>query len=162
MGILTGAENIEKAVGYVPVVTSEEAFQAFELFSINLIGRAYSCLKISQHNQFNYSEPQISAMLYKALDGIISKEELLCSVTWEYSEVTNPLLNGTQKHQAVKKFDLAVANWDVKNRVQYGVEAKVLVENDYDKRNADALVRDNISDAGMGKYINGIYKGRGV
>ncbi|MBN1186824.1 MAG: hypothetical protein JXB49_31390 [Bacteroidales bacterium] len=158
MGILSGSENIIKAVGYVSPIQPEDAIKSFEVLVFNLMGEAYNYIRIPNKQVTKIDEPQISISMYEAIDSIISKKGLWCGVSWEYPEVTESV---EKNAKTAKRFDIHFENWDTKNRIKYGIEAKILVENDTGSRKASQLVKEYISDAGMGKYINGIYKGRG-
>lgn len=48
--------------------------------------------------------------------------------------------------------------WNKNNKQRkFGVEAKLLAEFNWNTRNANNLSKEYVEDAGMGKYINGIY-----
>jgi len=159
MGILTGRENIIKAVGYVPPVLPENVIKSFEIFILNLIGEASIYIKTPDATAItDIDEPQISLSLHATLNNLVSKKELQCGVSWEHFEVTDKVEKNVK---TARRFDIFFENWDVKNRMNYGVEAKILIENNSKKRTAVKLVEKYVSEAGMGKYINGIYKGRG-
>ena len=129
--------------------------------SLNLITEAYTDLKSAQAFSVSPDEVKISIALVTVLKNIIEKEYLPCSVIWEFYELTDEIIAGKVKHTKAKKYDFYFENWNVETRIGLGIEAKLLSENNCKGKNAGTLIKEYVSDKGMGKYINHIYKKRG-
>lgn len=161
MGFLRGHANIAKKVNFLPGFSSEEAFETFQIKIFDLINDAYNAIKTTEPFNENPDEPSISASLFCALKLIAKREIFPVTVVPEYHELTNNIYSGTERPNTAKRYDIYFENWNSKNPIEFGVEAKLLIENDFKGRAATSLIREYVSDAGMGKYINGIYKKRG-
>ncbi|MCW3103443.1 MAG: hypothetical protein JWO09_1883 [Bacteroidetes bacterium] len=162
MGVLKGYDNITKAAGHVPALSSKEAVDAFQILVFDLINEAYKTIKTPTPFTEMPSEPLISVSLYDALKIIVDRDSIPCSFSPELPEFTKDIREGRKPANTAKKYDLVFENWNSDARVEFGVEAKLLVENDIQKRVANALIREYVSDAGMGKYINKLYNKRGI
>lgn len=158
MGYLKGYENIARAVKHNPELPSEEAIEAFQIEVFNLISEAYQIIKTPSKITEKPDETQISISLFAAL-------KVLCSngswVNCEHHEFTEEIFEGSKKSISAKRFDLYFGNWNTPKRIEYGIEAKLLVENDYLGLKSKFLVEEYVSERGMNKYITGIYKQRG-
>ena len=158
MGYLKGYESIALAAGYIPDLPSEEAIESFQVEVFNLISQAYTIIKTSEKIYEKPDETQISLSLFKAL-------EILCNngswVHCEHHEFTEEIISGRKKSISAKRFDIYFGNWNSPKRIEYGIEAKLLIENDFMGKKAKFLVDEYIGDAGMNKYISGIYKNKG-
>lgn len=158
MGYLKGYENIALAAGYIPELPSEEAIAAFQIEVFNLIVDAYQIIKTPDKIYGKPDETQISISLFEAL-------KMLCTnnswVNCEQHEFTDDIIAGRKKSISAKRFDIYFGNWNTPKRVEYGVEAKLLIENDFRGKKAKFLINEYIGDAGMNKYISGIYKSMG-
>lgn len=158
MGYLKGYENIALAARYIPELPSEEAVQSFQIQVFNLISDAYKIIKTPEKISEKPDETQISISLFAAL-------KMLCSnsswVSCEHHEFTDDIIAGRKKSISAKRFDIYFGNWSTPKRIEYGVEAKLLIENDFMGRKSKFLIDEYIGEAGMNKYISGIYKNMG-
>ena len=158
MGYLKGYENIALAVGHTIELPSKEAIEAFQSEVFNLVSEAYKIIKIPDKISEKPDETQISLSLFQAL-------KMLCSnSTWancEHHEFTDAIIAGKEKSISAKRFDIYFGNWSTPKRVEYGIEAKLLVENDFMGKKSNFLIEEYIGNAGMNKYISGIYKNMG-
>lgn len=158
MGYLKGYENIALAAGYIPEFPSEEAVESFQIEVFNLIYEAYKVIKTPDKTYETPDETQISISLFEAL-------KMLCSnsswVNCEHHEFTDDIIAGKKKPIFAKRFDIYFGNWSTPKRIEYGVEAKLLIENDFMGRKSKFLMDEYIGEAGMNKYVNGIYKNMG-
>lgn len=156
MGYLKGYDSISKAAKHYLELPSEEVFEAFQLQLFDLICLAYLTIKTHEPIKENPDEPLISANLFLALKLISSREGIPLTVIPELPEITNEIALGNMSTKSSKKYDIYFESWNSKYSIEYGVEAKVLVENDFMNRVASTLIREYVSNSGMGKYINGI------
>lgn len=158
MGYLKGYESIALAAGYVPVLPSEEVIESFQIEIFNLIYDAYQIIKTKDKISERPDETQISVSLYTAL------KMLCCNSSWvncEYHEFTNDIVAGKKKPISAKRFDFYFGNWSTPKKIEFGVEAKLLSENDFMGKKSKFLADEYIGEAGMNKYISGIYKSMG-
>lgn len=162
MGFLKGYNSITSAAGHRPPVASREMLDAFQLTVFNLIGSAYKTIRTPGPFEENPDETLISVSLFDAVKIIASRDGIPCSVTPERYEYTDQIREGIKSTLTAKRYDLYIENWDVIGRIEYGVEAKILTENNFKNRVATTLIKDYVSDKGMGKFINKLYDKRGV
>jgi len=161
MGYLKGYKNISRAANHYLELPSEDVFQAFQVQLFDLIYMAYVTIKTPEPMRENPDEPLVSANLFFALKLVSSREGIPLTVISERHEITNEIALGNMSTKSSKIYDIYFESWNSKYSIEYGVEAKVLVENDFLSRVASTLIREYVSNSGMGKYINGIYKKRG-
>lgn len=161
MGFLKGYKNIARAANHTPGLPSKEIMAAFQIDVFNLISDAYKTIKTPGKSNGKPDETLISISLYDALTIVSSKNGSLCNVNWEHHELTDEIRSGKKKSISAKRFDLYFSNWNTPKRVEYGVEAKLLVENDFQGKLCKTLIKEYTGSAGMNKYINGTYKQQG-
>lgn len=158
MGYLKGYENIALAVGYTKQLPSQEVIESFQIEVFDLISEAYKKIKTPDKISEKPDEPQISISLFVAL-------KMLCTnsswVTCEHHEITEDIITGSKKSISAKRFDIYFGNWSTPIRIEYGIEAKLLTENDFVGKKSKFLIEEYVGIAGMNKYISGIYKERG-
>ena len=82
---------------------------------------------------------------------------MLCS--FEPHEYTDEIREGKKRIHTAKRYDLCLRSSTL-TRVEFGVKPSC-VENYFMGKIATTLIREYVSDAGMRKYIDGIYKQRG-
>lgn len=161
MGFLKGRENIARATNYHLAIPPAEVLDAFEAQLFELIEKAYSAIKTSEPIGKNVDEPSISISLYEALRNLRVLNSIPVTVTLERVEITDDISSGILKPKSSKKYDIYFENWNSKSHVEYGIEAKLLIENNFMNKVAKTLIREYVGDAGMQKFINGLYKKRG-
>ncbi|HEY5371875.1 MAG TPA: hypothetical protein VIJ75_23065 [Hanamia sp.] len=158
MGYLKGFENIALASGYTSQLPSQEVIESFQIEVFNLVCEAYKIIKTSDKISEKPDETQISTSLFVAL-------RMLCTnnswVNCEHHEFTNDIIAGRKKPISTKRFDIYFGNWSTPIRIEYGVEAKLLIENDFAGKKSKFLIEEYVGIKGMNKYISGIYKERG-
>ena len=161
MGILKGYDKIAKAAGFKAVVTPESVVEGFQAMLFQLLFDSYNLIKTPDPISDVPDETLVTLSLFDALNIIASRDSIPCTVSSEVPEFTNDMRSGKKKTISAKKYDVYFENWNKKERVEFGVEAKLLIENNFKTRVATAVISDYVSDKGMGKYINGIYQKRG-
>lgn len=161
MGFLTGYNNISRAAKHHLDPPPEEVFKSFELQLFNLIHLAYVTIKTPEPITENPDETVISTNLFRALKLVASREGIPLTVVPELPEITDEIALGEKNIKSSKIYDIYFESWNSQYSIEYGVEAKVLIENNFMSRKAATLIREYVADAGMGKFINGIYEQRG-
>lgn len=161
MGFLKGYKDIALAAKHFPAIPSEELIESFQIQLFDLIGEAYKTIRTPEPFLDKLDETQISLSLFDAIKIIVSREGLPCFVVSELHEYTDEIREGKKSTITAKRYDLYFESWSTLTRVEFGVEAKLLVENYFMGKIATTLIREYVSDAGMRKYIDGIYKKRG-
>lgn len=161
MGFLKGYENIAWAAKHNLELPSKEAMESFQIDVLNLLSEAYQIIKTSEKFSGKLDETQMSVSLFDACCIISDKNESNCWIAPEYHELTDEIRSGKKKAITAKRFDIYFGNWSTSKRVEYGIEAKLLVENDFMGRKSKKLIEEYVGDAGMNKYVSGIYKKRG-
>ncbi|MCR6639608.1 MAG: hypothetical protein NVV82_11675 [Sporocytophaga sp.] len=132
----------------------------------------YDCIKliIDGYNQyladeeviFSIDEPTITAGLYGHIENQINCTDIQCTIVPELPEFTKSIRKGRTKPKKAKKYDLCFIHFQIKPNSFFGVEAKLLVEENYKNKNANFLISEYVEDKGMGKYINKIYEKEGL
>lgn len=161
MGFLKEYKDIARAAKHFPAIPSEELIESFQIQLFDLIYEAYKTIRTPELFLDKLDETQISLSLFDAVKIIVSREGLPCYVVSELHEYTDEIREGKKSTITAKRYDLYFESWSTPARVEFGVEAKLLVENDFMSKTATTLIREYVSDAGMRKYIDGIYKKRG-
>jgi hypothetical protein len=161
MGYLKGYGNIGRAAKHQLKLPPKQMFESFQLKLFDLIYMAYNTIKTPEPIVDNPDETEISVSLFIALKHISSRKGIPLTVMIEGFEVSDEISIGAIRLLSAKRYDIYFESWYSKSHVEYGVEAKLLIENDFLSRIASTLIREYVSDSGMGKYINGIYKKRG-
>ncbi len=161
MAFLIGYDNICRAAKHNLELPSEEVLESFQAQVFDLISMAYNTIRTPGPIKENTDETLISIQLFHALKVVSSKEEIPLTIIIENSEITDQISRGVKRLITAKRYDILFESWNSKHPVVFGVEAKLLIENDFRGRMVSTLVREYVSEAGMGKYINGLYKRRG-
>lgn len=161
MGFLIGRENIARATNYHLVISPAEAFDAFEAEIFDLIVEAYSAIKTSEPIKEKVDETLISVSLYHALRFLASSKDIALTVTPERHEITDEISSGVVNSISSKRYDIYFENWNSRFPVEYGIEAKLLIGNNFANKLAKTLIREYVGEAGMHKFINGLYKKKG-
>jgi len=161
MGFLIGYDNICRAAKHNLELPSEEVLESFQAQVFELISLAYKTIRTPGPIKENPDEPLISTQLFHALKVVSSKEEIPLTIIIENPEITDQISCGVKPLITAKKYDIFFESWNSKLSVVFGIEAKLLIESEFRGRKVSTLIREYVSDAGMGKYINGLYKRRG-
>lgn len=161
MAFLIGYDNICRAAKHNLELPSEEVLESFQAQVFDLISLAYNTIRTPGAIKKNTDETLISIQLFHALNVVSSKEDIPLTVIIENPEITDQISRGVKRLITAKRYDIFFESWNSKYSVVFGIEAKLLIENDFRGRIVSTLVREYVSDTGMGKYINGLYKRRG-
>lgn len=144
-----------------PIAPSKEKIEeAVKIDCLNHLSKAYKSLRKSNYKAPN-DETSITAKLFDESENLQSSTEFKYTITPERVIFTKDIREGKTKAKTARKFDLCFQNWNTKNKFIFGIEAKLLIENNFKKRNAAILIKEYVSEKGMSKFINGIYEERG-
>jgi len=103
-------------------------------------------------------ETQITAGICGHIEDIINKQKLPFDIVPEFFVYSNDIRKGKKNPKRAKRFDLKITTWNQSNeKFKFGVEAKLLAENNHGSKIATTLIKEYVEDAGMGKFINNIY-----
>lgn len=129
---------------------------------IKLIIEGYNQYLVDEEIDFVIDEPTITAGLYGHIENQINSTDVQCTIVPEHPEFTNSIRKGKMKPNKAKKYDLCFIHFQLKPSSFFGVEAKLLVEENYKNKSANFLISEYVEDKGMGKYINKIYEKEGL
>lgn len=109
----------------------------------------------------SWGEETVTHHIKKHLRKCISERGLTYSVTPEYPEDDEAIEDGLKAPLRQVYFDLVFTTFKKKQEYFFGVEAKIVIENNFLKRYATQELSEYISNKGMRKYLDGIYKKNG-
>ena len=152
--------DTEKAeLNAVSVYANAEA--AFENHCTALIVKAYFNVLKEGKFQVTWNEITITRHLKKHLKICISEEALQYFVAPEYPEDDDKIDDGIKNAAEEVYFDLIFSSFSSGAQHYFGVEAKIVIENDYLKRKATVEISEYVSKKGMRKFLESVYKKRG-
>lgn len=128
---------------------------------VEIIEQGYKNYVADSEKIFAEDETTITAGIYDHIQTIVETDDLPFVVVPEFHEFTTPIKKGKINPKKAKRFDLHFTNFNSKPRLKLGVEAKLLIERNTSSRNALFLTSEYVEDAGMGKFIKGIYEDDG-
>ena len=123
-----------------------------------IIEQGYQNYLTDTEKIFAEDETTITAGLYDQIQTIVEADDLPFVVIPEFHQYTSPIKKGKLNPMKAKRFDLHFTNFNYQPRIKFGVEAKLLAETNTSSRNATFLTSEYVEDAGMGKFIKGIYE----
>jgi len=128
---------------------------------IELIDNGYKKYISDAEKIFSINETIITAGLFDHIDNIIDEIGLPFVVVPESHQYTKEIREGKINPNKAKRFDLHFTHFQIKPRIKFGVEAKLLAEQSIPSKSATSLINEYVKDAGMGKFINKIYENDG-
>jgi len=142
--------------------TLSKIIKAKDFFALScqkIIIDAYRLLK-TQGYSVTWDEETFSANMKHKLENICTKRGLPYHITRENVQDNPEILKGIVKAKTARKIDIVFASFLIAKRLVYGIEAKILVENDFYSKRFSHLNSEYI-DEGMDRYIKNIYKIKG-
>lgn len=121
---------------------------------------AYFRIVEEKNLKSHWSEPTITRHLKKHLRSCLRDYEECIHVDVEYPDDHEEIDDGQVDSKREVYFDLMLTTF-ASDEVYFGVEAKILIEEDFLKRKAKSEALEYISQKGMRKFIDGIYRKRG-
>jgi hypothetical protein len=126
-----------------------------------IIEQGYQNYLIDTEKIFLEDETTITAGLYDHILTIVESDDLPFVVVPEFHQYTTTIKKGKVNPNKAKRFDLHFTNLNYSPRIKFGVEAKLLAHTNTSSRSAIFLTNEYVEDAGMGKFIKGIYEDDG-
>jgi hypothetical protein len=126
-----------------------------------IIEQGYKNYLSDSEKIFAEDETTITAGLYDHVQTIVETDDLPFIVIPEFHQYTTLIKKGKVNPNKAKRFDLHFTNFNYKPRIKFGVEAKLLAETNTSSRSSTFLTSEYVEDAGMGKFIKGIYEDDG-
>jgi hypothetical protein len=145
----------------VAVSEYAEAEKAFSNQCCALIICAYYKIIGDKKLLRKWGEETITRHLKKRIKLCIKEAELQYFVVPEYPEDDDEIDEGIKDTKQEVYFDLVFSSFNKSDQLYFAVEAKVVIENNYLKRIATTELAEYISNKGMRKFIEGIYKKKG-
>ena len=139
------------------VLRKNEIFKSVQIECLNHISKAYNSLRLSNYIA-KVDEVQITADLFSEATAIPAYSDFRYTISPERPDYIKEIRERKKSPKKARKYDIFFENWDCKNRISFGMEAKLLIEQNYQSKKPAKLIKEYISDVGMGKYIKGIYE----
>lgn len=134
-----------------------KAFEAFITETLELVIEAYNALMLSGDFKNDWPEETISAALHYNMHQIsASADSNIVVFPPEGREYTAKHRKGLKAPKTAKRPDIMVCYLGIYGRPPFLFEAKLV------KKNSNTCCRAYISEAGMRKFINRLYEGRGA
>jgi len=123
-----------------------------------------SCNLVSSKNKERvrkWEETTISANIIKHFNELAANNKLTLIALPEIPDYDSDIYSGKKKTIEANKYDIyIIAFTDEGARFEIGIEAKILIENDFLKRKVNKIIRDYVI-KGMDKFIDGRYSKEG-
>lgn len=142
--------------------TKDDIALSVQIDCLQLVFSAHKKLMADEVYLLQPDETRITAKIVGEIEKLILKEDFSYSIIPDPFEYTEDIIEGRISTKKAKKYDLILENWNNKNKIKFGVEAKLLVETRHKNKRGTLLVKEYVSEAGMGKYISRIYKRKGI
>lgn len=132
------------------------AKKAFYSSCNDLLVKAYKKILHDAAYEVIWEEDTFTANIYKALDEICQDEGTAYMPLYQEHQLTKDILSGTTRAVRAKKIDIVFATF-YKPRLKYRIEAKILAENNTDKRNAKHLSNEYVV-SGIDRFVKKDYE----
>jgi len=116
---------------------------------------AYHILLSKKTAELTWEEDTFTANFAVLIESIFEDKELPYSLTYQQHQITKGILEGTDRPQTAKKMDIVFATFS-KPKLKYGIEAKIISENNAGTRNANYLCKEYII-SGIDRFTNKTY-----
>ncbi len=133
------------------------ANDSFQRLCEILIVRAYTALITKRLYKPEWVEDTFSANFQVVIDAICIEEGIPMNIVYQEPQLTEDILSGTTSPTAAKRMDLVFSQFAFRERLKYGVEAKIVVSANTQSRNAKRLSQEYVT-SGMDRFINGSYE----
>lgn len=132
-----------------------------KIHCVEIIEEGYKKYLADSEKVFCEDETSITAGIYDQIQTIVEGDDLPFIVIPEFHQYTTAIRKGKTNPNKAKRFDLHFTNFSYYPRIKFGIEAKLLAEANTYSKNATTLIKEYVEDAGMGKFIKGIYEDDG-
>lgn len=146
----------DSTAGNIKNVAIKVAPNSFASTCCKILIQAYN--KMLQDNNYNLSweEDTFSANLKKEMDQICNNLEIPYSIYFQDPQLTDNILMGKTRAQTAKKIDIVFGTFYKPKPIRFGMEAKIMAQNNTATRNANVLCKEYIV-SGIDRYISGDY-----
>ena len=120
-----------------------------------LIIKSYNHLILKKNIKPDWEEDTFTANFYTILESLCAEDETPFNIDYQQHQLTSNILSGATRAQTAKKIDIVFSTFG-SNKLSYGIEAKILAENNYLNRNAQHLNREYII-SGIDRFTNNDY-----
>jgi hypothetical protein len=143
--------TIGRASDVLPNVDSN-----FEQACLWIITEAFKRMKREKRYDLTWKETYFSACLVGYMQKIRHEKDIRLRIDPESHLYREEMLNCTEDPDTAPRIDIKISGGWVREDVYYGIEGKVLVENNWITRNASYLCRRYIATV-IDNFVNGRY-----
>ncbi|MCG7848042.1 MAG: hypothetical protein MIO93_02535 [ANME-2 cluster archaeon] len=143
--------TIGRASDVIPNVDSN-----FEQACLWIMTEAFKQMKREKRYDLTWKETCFSACLVGCMQKIRHEKDIRLRIDPESHLYRKEMLNCTEDPDTAPRIDIKISGGWVREDVYYGIEGKVLVENNWRTRNASYLRRRYIT-TGIDNFVNGRY-----
>ena len=143
--------TIGRASDVLPIVDSK-----FEKACLWIITEAFKQMKREKRYDVTWKETCFSACLVGHMQKIRHENDIALRIDPESHLYREEMLNCTEDPDTAPRIDIKISGGWVHENVYYGIEGKVLVENDWGTRTASDSRRRYIA-TGIDNFVNGRY-----
>ena len=133
-----------------------EISEDFENMIVFILIGAYQLMKLEKRFDRRWHETRFSAVLIGYMRIISDREKLRLLIYPEQYLYNEEILNGNEDPDTAPRIDICTKSPWMKENVYYGVEGKILVENNWGTRRASDLRRRYV-DTGIKNFISERY-----
>jgi hypothetical protein len=128
----------------------------FEKACLSLMLEAFRQMKQEGRYDLTWKETRISACLIGHMRKIRNREDIALQIDPESYLYREEILEGEEDPDTAPRIDIKILGMWVHEDVYYGIEGKVLVENNWRSRDSSKL-RARYIDTGIDNFVNGRY-----
>jgi hypothetical protein len=143
--------TIGRASDVLPNVDSN-----FEQACLWIMTEAFKRMKLEKRYDLTWKETCFSACLVGHMQKIRHENDIALRIDPESHLYQEQMLNCTEDPDTAPRIDIKISGGWVHENVYYGIEGKILVENNWRTRDASYLRRRYI-DTGIDNFVNGRY-----
>lgn len=151
MGLSDFHSSIGRASQTLPNIDAD-----FEQLCLWLLTEAFRHMKQENHYELSWGETRISAVLVGYMQRIKNQEGYNLRIDPESHLYREEILNGVVDPDTAPRIDIKISGAWVYEDIYYGIEAKILVETDWQTRREYDL-RARYIDTGIDNFVNGRY-----
>ena len=143
--------TIGRASDVLPIVDSK-----FETACLWIMTEAFKQMKREKRYDVTWKETCFSACLIGYMQKIRHENDIALRIDPESHLYREEMLNCIEDPDTAPRIDIKISGGWVHENVYYGIEGKILVENDWRKRDASYLRHRYIA-TGIDNFVNGRY-----
>lgn len=142
---------------YQPIIGHFQKFDAaFEKACIWILTEAFKTMKEEGKYDLSWKEPRFSAVLIGQMRKIKNRKNWPLGIEPESHLYTEEMLEGAFDPDTAPRIDIKCLGGWRREEVYYGIEAKIVVEQNWEKRNANGLCERYIK-TGIDNFVKGRY-----